>query len=390
MRRIFLLALNDVRLTVRDRTTFIWMLLLPLFMMWVFGSISYSGGEGDPVADITVVDADGGWLAREFIDDLRGDKQIRVRELSPEDAADARNKVRTLYIPRGFTEGVLGGTRQTLRLEKDPGTSEDFALAAEARVVRIVVRTIARLVEMETTEGTTDSAAGQEGIAEEYRSLGDREPLVALNVSTAGEGRPVPSGRAQSVPGILTMSVLMMTIIYGAVFLTEEKRAGTLLRQLTLPVSRAQVFFGKLVGRVAIAGLQIVVLLLAGRFLYGVSYGTSLPGLLLLVGAYAVAVAGLATMLGAVLRSPEQAGSVGWLLGMLLAALGGCWWPSEIMPRWMWQAAHVLPTAWAMDGFHALISFGYGFGSVILPSAVLLGFGALFSVLGARFLRATT
>jgi ABC-type multidrug transport system permease subunit len=57
------------------------------------------------------------------------------------------------------------------------------------------------------------------------------------------------------------------------------------------------------------------------------------------------------------------------------------------MPRWLWQTAHVLPTAWAMDGFHSLISFGYGLQSILLPSSVLLGFGLLFSLIGARFLR---
>jgi ABC-2 type transport system permease protein len=72
---------------------------------------------------------------------------------------------------------------------------------------------------------------------------------------------------------------------------------------------------------------------------------------------------------------------------MLLAGLGGCWWPSEVMPRWLWRAAHVLPTPWAMDGFHALLSFGHGLDAVLVPAAALLGFAALFAVLGARFLR---
>jgi ABC-type multidrug transport system permease subunit len=186
---------------------------------------------------------------------------------------------------------------------------------------------------------------------------------------------------------MLTMSVMMMTLIYGAVFLTQEKKTGTLRRQLTLPLVRRHVFAGKLGGRLFLAALQTAVLLAAGRFLYGTSYGDSVTGLLLLVSCYCLAVASLATMLGALLRTPEQAGSIGWILGMLLAALGGCWWPSEVMPRWLWQLAHLLPTAWAMDGFHALISFGSGARGVLLPSAVLLGFAALFSTLGSRYLR---
>ena len=73
---------------------------------------------------------------------------------------------------------------------------------------------------------------------------------------------------------------------------------------------------------------------------------------------------------------------------MVMAALGGCWWPGEVMPRLALAdrgPCAARPT-WAMDAFHALISFGQGFDAVMLPCAVLLGFAALFAALGARFL----
>jgi ABC-2 type transport system permease protein len=182
------------------------------------------------------------------------------------------------------------------------------------------------------------------------------------------------------------MTVLMMTLIYGAVFLTLEKRRGLIRRQTTLPLPASVLFAGKLAGRLALGGTQAALLLLAGRFVFGLSLGSSPAGLALLLGAYLLAVAAMATFLGAVLSSPEQASAVGWAASMVLAALGGCWWPSEVMPRWLWKAAHVLPTAWAMDGFHALISFGHGVETVVLPTVVLLGFAALFAALGSRFL----
>jgi ABC-type multidrug transport system permease subunit len=380
--KILRLALHDLRLTTRDRASFIWLLLLPLAMMWFFGNIGYGDGATRP-ARVTVVDLDGGWLARAFVADLGADEQINVRELTAEQAQAAADKVRTLYIPAGFTAGVLAGEQQTLRLEKDPETSEDFALAVEARVVRIVVRTIGRLIEIRQA----DVPQAGDAVAARFAALGERPPLVALSVASAGRGRPVPTGRAQSVPGILTMSVMMMTLIYGAVFLTLEKQTGTLRRQLTLPLSRRHVILGKLAGRVLLAVVQTAILLAAGRLLYGVPLGGSPTGLALLALSYCLAVAGLATLLGAVLRTPEQASAIGWILGMILAALGGCWWPAEIMPRWLVQATHVLPTAWAMDGFHALISFGYGLESVIVPSLALLAFATVFSLLGARWLR---
>lgn len=374
-RQIAVLGANDLRLAARDRAAFLWMFLLPLALMWVFGAVS--GGGGPQKASLAIEDRDGGWLARALVKELAGER-IELTEVKPGSPAAAGGKdapPRTLVIPQGFTANVLAGHQQILRLEKGSNASEEFSLAAESHIVRAIVRIVGRLAEM-----------GPQAQPQAFAALASRPPLVSVAVSTAGGGHPVPEGFSQSVPGTLTMTVLMMTLIYGAVFLTLEKRQGMIRRQAMLPLSRSTVYLGKLAGRLLIAGAQAVVLLIAGRFLFHVSWGSSPGGLALLLGAYLLAVAALSTLLGAVLSTPEQASAVGWILSMILAALGGCWWPSEVMPRWLWAASHVLPTPWAMDGFHSLISFGHGIEAVLLPAAVLVGFAAVFAALGSRFL----
>ncbi|HWM91901.1 MAG TPA: ABC transporter permease [Thermoanaerobaculia bacterium] len=372
LRQVALLALNDLRLTWRDKASFIWMLALPVAFMWLFGQMG-GGSQGPPKVTLGIDDRDGGWLARALVAELK-DEQVVLKEVTP---GQEEPPPRALVIPAGFTAGVLAAKPQELRLENQPGADQEFSLAAQVTAVRAIVRVLGRLTEM------------QEPRPKAYEVLARRPPLVRLKVGTAGKGRAVPTGFAQSVPGTLTFFVLMMTTIYGAVFLTLEKREGMIRRQATLPLGRGRIFAGKMAGRMLMAGAQIVIYLLAGAFLFGVSFGDSPGGLLLVLFAYAAACSGLSLLLGAVLSTPEQASTVGWITGMVMGALGGCWWPSEVMPRWLWSAAHVLPTAWAMDAFHALISFGRGIEAVLLPAAVLLGFAALFSVLGARFLRWT-
>ena len=373
MRKVWTLALNDLRLTWRDRASFFWMLALPIGMMAFFGM--FGGGGNTSKARLTVVDEDGGWLAQAFVRQIAG-ARIEVVPAKP-----GESRVRTLVIPKGFTENVLAGKQQILAIEKDKDADTGFSMAAEAAVLRATVSTLANLVEMKQAATLPQGDAA-------FAALSARDPLVKLAVRQAGHGQQVPQGRQQSVPGILTMTVLMMTVIYGGVFLTLEKSEGTLRRQLAGPVGRTHVLAGKLLGRVAIASVQIVLLLLVGRFLFGVSFGHSPTGLALLLAGYAFCVAGLATLLGAVLKNAEQASALGWITSMVMAALGGCWWPSEVVPRWLWKASHVFPTAWAMDAFHSLISFGRGLEAVWLPALVLFGFGAVFSLLGVRFLRA--
>ncbi len=383
-RGVALLSWNDVRLTVKDRGSFLWMLLLPVVMMWFFGTGSGDESSGPPQISLTVDDRDGGWLARALVDELR-DEQIALAEVGKGDGEVP--KVRTLVLPEGLTEKVLAGDQQTLRLEVDSDADRAFGMGAEVHVRRAVVRVLGRLLELEVAP-ESEAATGA-GIESRYRRLAAAPPLVVLAVSGAGSQQTGlrPRGFAQTVPGILTMIVLMMTLIYGGVFLIQEKQQGMLRRQMSLPLSRRQVVLAKLLGRLLIAALQIALLLFVARVLFGLSLGSSLAGLAMLTASYAVAVACLSILLGAVFSSTEQASTVGWILSMVLAGLGGCWWPSEVMPAWLQSAAHLLPTAWAMDGFHALISFGQGVEGVWLPSLALWGFAALFGILGARFLR---
>jgi ABC-type multidrug transport system permease subunit len=381
MRRLLRLAANDVRLTVRDRAAMFWLLMLPIFLMWIFGGLG--GGGGTAKVSLTVVDRDGGWLAESFAKELEGPNvALTILPGAKFNGDAAKTARRFIELPAGFTDDVLAGKQRKLTIETAEGAPSDYSRAAEVVVIRAIVRTLARVAELKQSRGSMSAGA--------YDALRARPPIITLEVSNAGHGTAVPRGVAQSVPGIMTFTVLMMTLIYGAVFLTIEKREGMLKRQLTLPISRTALLAGKVLGRVFVAMLQIAILVAAGRFLFHLDFGHSAAALSALLLSYAFAVAGIATFLGAVLANPEQASIVGWLASMVMAAMGGCWWPSEVMPEWLRKAAHVFPTTWAMDAFHALISFGRGFEAVVVPCVALIGFGAVFSWIGARKLRTAT
>ena len=69
------------------------------------------------------------------------------------------------------------------------------------------------------------------------------------------------------------------------------------------------------------------------------------------------------------------------MLGMVMALLGGCWYPIELFPRRPDRrqgAAHHLGHA----GHARYRAAGQGLIGVLLPAAVLLGFAAVFFVIG--------
>jgi ABC-type multidrug transport system permease subunit len=90
---------------------------------------------------------------------------------------------------------------------------------------------------------------------------------------------------------------------------------------------------------------------------------------------------------GNIARSSGQAVGLGIAGTMALAALGGCWWPIEITPKWMQSLAACLPTGWTMHAIHQLVSFQSGPAAALAPLALLLGATLVMGVVAARTFR---
>ncbi len=118
---MFLLAANDVRLTLRDRVSAFWLFLLPIFLMWLFGRVDGRWG-GTPQVSLTVVDRDGGWLAESFAKELDGPNvALAVFRGADADGEAAKKATRWIELPAGFTENALAGKQQRLKIETGQG-----------------------------------------------------------------------------------------------------------------------------------------------------------------------------------------------------------------------------------------------------------------------------
>jgi ABC-2 type transport system permease protein len=91
---------------------------------------------------------------------------------------------------------------------------------------------------------------------------------------------------------------------------------------------------------------------------------------------------------GSVLRTEQQAGSIGLLLGLGLAALGGAMVPLELFPGTMRLVAHFTPHAWAGDAFAELLRHGGTVADILPQLGVLAAFAAVLLGLGSWRLRA--
>ncbi len=385
MRNIVVIALHDLRLTFTDRGAVAWMLLLPVVFATFFGLVMGAGSSpADAIASLAVVDLDGSVVSAALIEDLAGEG-VSVTKLTPEQRSTNPDIVRTLVIPEGFGELVLAGEPQTLRLEKEPDTSAEAALVAQARVVAAIARTIGRLVV--ASADVEDGAA----ISVDLFAAVDVPPdLVTVETRIAGRATQIPGGFAQSIPGMTVMFVMLIALTYGAASISAERISGNLRRLATAPVSHGEIVAGKIGGRFVISFFQITILVFVGlvaHWTIGIFIGDHPFQMWLVLLLFAAVVAPLGVALGGWIKDPDRAASIGVILTMMMAAFGGCWWPLEVVSKPLKMVALVFPTGWAMGTLHGVISFGQTLGEMGTNLMVLAGFAVVFGFLASRSLR---
>jgi len=394
MRRVLHLALHDTRLFVLARESLFFMFAMPVLFMLFFASVFGGGGSRPVLVALPVVNDDAGWLGEAFVRQLAGEHfDVKIMTAA---AADSAQPPRLVRVPADFTARILAGEQVALRLEKAARSDAEFDLAADVRLSRAQAGFLGNLIRWdgERAAGATAGAEIAPAARERLLALIAEPARVTVKSGVAGRGRPVPSGAGQSIPGMLAMFVVMTTLIGGAESLTREKHAGTLARLATTPFSRGEILGGKLLHLTLVAVIQALVLMAAGEAIgrlhvFGIqfSWGANWTSVVLLLVPYGFAVGCLTLFVSGLFRTTQQAESLGWLAGMVMAALGGCWWPIEIMPPAVRAVAHAFPTYWAMQGLHGVITFGHGPLAVARPAAVLVLFGIGFGLLGRRTMR---
>lgn len=372
-------AYHDLRTALRAKETFLWVFVMPVVFIFFIGSVT--GGSTstarnsvpDPI--VVVRGSEPGLLADQL------EQRLEDRDFAPQSPAPPGAPPATaprLVLPDRFTERVL--SRGPARIEYTPrasGRAGDWERMRIARAVYTVLADLAVVTER-----------GGQPSAEAFRAL-DRQPrTLSVRVESAGAARVVPGGYEQAVPGILVMFTVLVLVTHGAGQLVAERRLGVLRRLAASPISRRDVVLGKWAGKLALGLVQVAFAVLVGSLPpFRVDWGHALPAVGLVLVAYAGMMASIGLLVGCLARSEGQAVGIGVLAANALGALGGCWWPIEIAPGWMQRLALFLPTGWAMDALHRLMSFGQGPAAVVPHVLGMVAAGLAASWMAVRAFR---
>jgi ABC-2 type transport system permease protein len=214
---------------------------------------------------------------------------------------------------------------------------------------------------------TADRSAGaaKEVAADEKESaLAAADPLAFMSqamaldtedISPPTRAKQVSYQQAQSISGMSVMMMLFGLTGAGAL-LIGERESGTLRRLFALPIARSSVLLGKFLFVWILGMVQMTILFIYGEAIFRVGLFRDPLTLIVLMMTWVAAASGFAMLIATATHSAKQADGLSTVIILAMAALGGCWFPLQLMdlPPLMVVVTRSVMTFWAMDGLQRM------------------------------------
>jgi len=391
-KRIFDLAIKDLRQITRDRNTFIFLLVMPIVFTLLFGFAFGGNSTADPRLPIALADEDGSALSGQLVTMLQASDVVRVQEqgggteeLAQQVADEAISAA--VIIPPGYGESMTAA--DPLPVTVVGSGQAGFTVEGEvqkygARLLNGVQAANLSLVTAEAAE-VVETAEQQvywdEAFTAAMAAWESPPVIIRQDESSALSEETQKTDTNYSVFAVTSPGMMSQFAIAGLMgadgILVVEKKTGSLQRLLTTNMSKGQILAGHFLAMFILIFLQLTVLILFGQIFLDLPYlGQPLATFLLTVMT-ALFTAGLGMLIGAAAKSEEQVVVLSLVPMFLLAALGGAWVPLEFTPQSFQRVALLTPLAWVMEGYKDILIRGQGMEAINLNLLVLLLYTAV-------------
>lgn len=380
--RALAIGVANVRRMVRERSNIFFVFIFPIALILLIGA-QFGGGVKPQIG---VLVADDGQVVEEItaaIESLDSVDTLRFEAREDLEAAVERGQVQAgVFLPAGIEERTAAGEPVEIGFVARPdGTGPQLEAIVGAAVADVMKPVgAAQFASAETDAPFDQTYRAAVDLAGEARG-------VEVEVSAVGEAIfPDTLGRFDLGASSQLVLFVFLTALAGSAALILTRQLGISSRMLSTPTSLRSIVVGESIGRFGVAlvqGLYIVVLTL---IIFGVNWGDPIASVLVLVMFSAVG-AGAGVLMGSVFSNDQQAGGVGVILSLGLAALGGCMVPIELFSPTMQTVAHFTPHAWALDGYAELVRRGGTTTDILLELGVLAGYATVLFALAAWRLR---
>ncbi len=401
MKKLFLIGLKDLKIRSRDFNAFIMILLMPLILIFVLGLVFQPLYSSKPfIIDTAVVNLDNYYISDILINDVLKSEElskfINLFFLNDEnELKDSISKGKYavgIIINENFTKNIVSGKEDKILILADPEQTTKSGVIKNI-LDTFVLEVLKRSVALDITSKTLikENLIKQEDLNTLiYQWSNDIENIKSkIGVKLVNE-------KGEETRGIVAMDyyAVGMGVMYllfaanaGTESIFEEKRKGTYQRLSIMPIKESSIFSGKVFGIFLLTLTQFILIILITKFFYGVSWGNSFFGLIIMVISSVLCFSGLSILFASLMKSESQVGSIGSTISMILGFVGGSMWPIFTFPKWLNTISKFTPNRWAIDGFFKLI-FESGNAKDIIPhSSILILMTIIFYSIGLTIFR---
>lgn len=308
----------------RDRLTFGMIVGIPVMQLLLFGFAINNDPRHLPTV---VLSLDQSVWSRSIVAGLQNTGYFEIvasaRSSGEVDRMLERGDAQfAVTIPADFSRRLVRGERPALLVEADatdPAATSGALAALDAMIETVVAR----------------DAAGV---------LMPRAPPAGL-VELRVHRRYNPEGITQYniVPGLLGVILTMTMVLMTGLALTRERERGTWENLISTPALPIEVMTGKIVPYIAIGFVQVVLVLAAARWLFGIPLRGSLLVLCAVVLLFIATNLALGITFSSIARNQLQAMQMTFFFFLPSILLSGFMFPFRGMPDWAQWLGSLLP-----------------------------------------------
>ncbi|WP_274626356.1 ABC transporter permease [Arvimicrobium flavum] len=354
----------------RDRITFAMMLGVPLMQLVLFGFAINNDPKSLPAALVATSNDN---YTRAIVSALQVTGYYRfdhiARSAAEAEALLARGDVSfVVTIPSDFARRVVRGDKPQILIEAD---ATDPAASSGA------ISTLSTLA----SQALLREQGMQQAAAENADS--------ALSVVVHRRYNPEGISQYNIVPGLLGVILQMTMVMMTSMALTRETERGTMENLLAMPANPAEIMLGKVLPFLGVGAVQVAVVLVAAKLLFGVPFIGSLAMLLSAVFAFVLALVLLGYTISTVARTQMQAMQLTFFFFLPSILLSGFMFPYRGMPQWAQYLGEILPLTHFLRIIRAVMLKGADFAAISTEVVWLCGFILFFAVLALLRFRRT-
>jgi len=378
-RRVSALARRVILQVLRDRRTVALLVVVPIIVLSLGAVLFRSESAAIPLG---VVNEDAGLeiplvgevvIGQRVADELAAGEVFALQVLRREEIDRAlRDSVvlGVLVFPESFSTDFYKSRQAVLDLRLE-GSNPTRSMIITARVTEAAMKALAGLVA---------ANLGLPGIASELG--GEVELPVAVEASYLYAGEEYDT-MDYVAPVYVAFLGLFFVFLLTCVSFLRERSQGTMERLLATPTTRLEVVVGYMVGLGIFALVQVAIILFFTVWVLEIHYAGSLGLLFLVVAILAVVGVSQGILASVFARNEFQVVQFIPLLIFPQVLLGGTFWPMEDLPVYLQPLAHLMPLTYANRALHDVMLKGWGLSEIWPDVLILIGFTALFVVLGA-------